>query len=62
MENRIKCVRCETLERKQQSSHIQYVGLVPLCSVCMQEIMEEELFFKIREEEIEDESGSESTY
>jgi hypothetical protein len=55
-----KCVRCETLERKQQSPHIQYVGLVPLCSVCMQEIAEEELFFKIREEETEDESGSES--
>lgn len=60
MGNRIKCVRCETLERRQQSPHIQYVGLVPLCSICMQEIAEEELFFKTREEEIEDESGSES--
>lgn len=56
-----KCVRCEALERKQQSPHVQYVGLVPLCGVCMQEIAEEELFFKIREEETEDESGSEST-
>jgi hypothetical protein len=57
MEN--KCVRCEMLERKQKSSHIQYIGMVPLCDTCLEEIAEEELFFKIREEELEDESGSE---
>jgi len=54
--SKISCVRCEYLERKTKSSHIQYVGAVPFCDQCLEEIAEEELFFKILSEEREDES------
>jgi hypothetical protein len=56
-----KCVRCELLERKQQSKQILYSGpdgSIPICSVCMQEIAEMDILFKNIEVE-EDEPGSE---
>jgi hypothetical protein len=57
---KVRCVRCESLERRQRSSKIVYSGpdgSIPICSVCMQEIAEIEVLFKGTEEE--DESGGE---
>ena len=44
---KVKCVRCESLERKQKSPDIHYLDEeVPVCAVCLQEIVEEEDYFK----------------
>ena len=51
-----KCVRCEALERPQRSKVVHKVLGVPICSVCIEELVEETFFFKDLEE---DESGSE---
>jgi hypothetical protein len=63
MAGKVRCVRCESLERKQKSRKIVYSGpdgSIPLCSVCIQEIAEMDLFFKIQQEEDEEyEPGSE---
>lgn len=59
---RLKCVRCESLERPQKSKSIHYVKnalgeSIPLCSVCILEMKEEEDFIRLVQEE--DEQGSE---
>lgn len=59
MEN--KCVRCESLDRPQKSRKIYKIknhfgDEVPVCSSCLEEIAEEEEYFKVSEE---DESRSE---
>jgi hypothetical protein len=46
-----KCVRCESLERPQKSKTIHYIpndsgDKIPVCSVCILEIKEEEEFLK----------------
>jgi hypothetical protein len=43
-----KCVRCESMERKQQSKSIYLVKnelgeMIPLCATCMTEIRDEEI-------------------
>jgi len=44
---KVKCVRCEALDRKQQSKKIMYTkDGVPLCTICIQEVAEEEEYFK----------------
>jgi hypothetical protein len=55
------CVRCEALGRKQLGGSIHYFSgttgdKVPVCSVCLLEIKEEEFFMNNLEE---DESTSE---
>ena len=51
-----KCTRCESLDRKQQSKTIMYTkDGIPMCTICMQEIAEEEEYFKRLEVEGEDE-------
>lgn len=64
MGKKVKCVRCEALERKQKSKSVTLVkvgdrGLIPLCSACILEIEEEEKFVRSLQEEDEDEPGSE---
>jgi len=47
MKKKVKCVRCESLDRKQQSKKIVYTkDGIPLCTVCMLEAAEEEEYFK----------------
>jgi len=51
-----KCVRCESLERPQQSKTIHYVKnqlgeSVPICSQCILEMKEEEDFVRLIQEE-----------
>jgi hypothetical protein len=58
MASKKRCVRCESLERKQKTRQVIYTGPIPVCLVCMQEIAEMESFFK-KELEEEDEFGSE---
>jgi len=58
-----KCVRCESLDRKQKSRKIHMVKgsseeEIPICSVCLLEMQEEEDFINSLKEE-EDESGGE---
>lgn len=53
---RNRCVRCETLERKQQGKEVYQFQGVYICSVCLEEMQDELLFPKDVEE---DESGSE---
>jgi len=56
-----KCIRCESLERKQKSKKITLSGpsgSIPLCSVCIQELVEMDMLFRDQEEE-EDEQGGE---
>ncbi len=61
---KIKCVRCESLDRRQKSPHLQYLDEeIPICDFCLQEIAEEEEYFKQLEdrcitEELIDEHGS----
>lgn len=60
---KVKCVRCESLERPQKSKSITFIKnavgeSIPLCSMCILEIKEEEDFF-IRSVQEDDESGSE---
>ena len=61
---RLKCIRCESLERPQKSKSIYYVKntlgeSIPLCSTCILEMKEEEDFIRLAQEEEVDESGSE---
>jgi hypothetical protein len=63
MGSKPKCVRCESLERKQKSRKIHYLKIseeesIPLCSVCILEIQDEkDLIESLKLEE--NESGSE---
>lgn len=50
------CVRCEALERRQQSKTTRLLDGVTICDVCLQEIILEEDLFGNTEE---DEQGSE---
>lgn len=60
-----KCIRCESLERPQQSKSVYLVKnsaggeFIPLCSVCILEIKEEEEFLNSLKEIDEDEQGGE---
>jgi hypothetical protein len=61
---KLRCVRCESLERSQKSKSIHYVKnalgeSIPLCSTCILEMKEEEDFIRLAQEEDENESGSE---
>lgn len=63
---KLKCVRCESMERPQKS-HAVYViknalgEPIPLCAACIVEIRDEEDFFEsLKEEEEDDEFGGES--
>jgi len=49
------CIRCESLERSQQSKKIYKVknhfgDEIPVCAICLEEIAEEEEFFKEQNE------------
>jgi len=62
MEN--KCIRCESLDRKQKGKKIYKVknrfgDEIPVCVVCLEEIAEEEEYFNSLEKDIEDEPGGE---
>ena len=51
MKKRIKCVRCETLERPQKNRATSWIkntlgDTIPLCSLCILEIEEEEEIFR----------------
>ena len=51
MGNKLKCVRCESLEIKQRSKAVTMItntlgDKIPLCSVCIVEITDEEEFFR----------------
>jgi hypothetical protein len=48
---KVKCVRCEMLERKQRSKYVYTVGGVSLCGVCVLEVKEEEEFIESLKEE-----------
>lgn len=48
-----KCVRCETLERKQQGKEVYLFQGVYICSVCLEEMHDELLFPKDIEEDAE---------
>lgn len=55
MANKKICVRCESLDRPQQSKRIYKVknnfgDEVPICAVCLREIAEEEEYLKSLEE------------
>jgi hypothetical protein len=60
-----KCIRCEALERRQQSRIIYSVtnsigDTIPICAKCLGELKDEEDFFKIMDQTLEeDELGSE---
>jgi hypothetical protein len=61
---KVKCVRCESLERPQKSKVVYSIAnaagdKIPLCAVCVIEIKEEEDFFKEFREGEEDEPGGE---
>lgn len=55
----MKCARCEVLGRKQQSDDLYYYidDLTPICSVCLQEVMDEEAYLQYLREY---EQGSQS--
>ena len=62
MKKRKKCVRCESLERVQQSKSIYLVKnslgeFIPLCSVCVIEVKEEEEFLNSLKEEDDEPRG-----
>ena len=63
MASKQKCVRCESLERKQKSRKIHYLKIseeesIPLCSTCLSEIQDEkELIESLKV--LDDESGGE---
>lgn len=40
-----RCVRCESLDRKQKSKAVNEINGVYICDFCLQEIAEEEEFF-----------------
>ena len=40
-----RCVRCESLDRKQKSKAVTEINEVYICDFCLQEIAEEEEFF-----------------
>ena len=51
MKKKAKCIRCEALERPQQSKHVYSIknsigDMITLCAVCILEIKEEEDYFK----------------
>ena len=53
-----KCVRCESLERKQASRKIYYINnnlgdKIPICSVCLLELDEEDQLFNNLDNESE---------
>ena len=60
------CIRCEALERKQQSKIVYDItnpigDKIPLCAVCIVEMKDEEDFFGALDKTLEDdELGSES--
>jgi hypothetical protein len=59
---KVKCVRCESLERPQKSKAVTFIKnaigeSIPLCSSCILEIKEEEVFISQAQED--DEPGSE---
>jgi hypothetical protein len=65
MRKKMKCVRCETLDRSQKSKSVYMVKnelgeSIPLCAVCIIEIREEEDFLESLKEE-EDAAGGERT-
>ncbi len=47
------CVRCESLERKQQGKEVYLFQGVYICSVCLEEMHDELLFPKDIEEDAE---------
>jgi hypothetical protein len=54
----MKCTRCEVLGREQQSDELYYIDdFTPICSVCLQEVKDEELYLLYIKEY---EQGSES--
>ena len=62
---KVICVRCESLERKQKSKSVVWIKndiaeKIPICSVCVLEMEEEDKFIKNFLESLDDESGSES--
>lgn len=67
MVSKRKCVRCESLDRKQKSNKIHYVKIteeesIPICSKCLLEIQDEKEFIESIKEIEEDEPGGEDTY
>jgi hypothetical protein len=66
MKKRVKCFRCDSLDRPQKSKSIYLVKnelgeITPICAVCVVEIKEEEDYLESLKEkfEEEDEPGSE---
>ncbi len=57
MANKPKCVRCESLERKQASKELYNIMGVTLCSVCIGEIHDDMMFSHDNLDD--DEQGSE---
>jgi hypothetical protein len=63
---RVRCVRCELLDRRQKSKSIHYItnntgDKIPVCSVCLLEIKEEEDYLESLKRELEDDGFSRSS-